>query len=95
MCLPLSYTFTRLVVPKSFRYAQSRRSGKPPGFRGRWQKSLIFDGGREKQEEKYSLPQSFAAQNPAPSSEGALGVQITASAVVGQYTQAKDHSMSL
>ena len=26
----------------------------------------------EKQKEKYSLPQSFAAQNPAPSSEGGL-----------------------
>ncbi|MBQ3530157.1 MAG: hypothetical protein IJA47_06690, partial [Oscillospiraceae bacterium] len=59
------------------------------------QKSLIFDGGREKQEEKYSLPQSFAAQNPAPSSEGAFGAHITASAVVGQNTQAKENSMSL
>jgi len=26
--------FTRLVVPKSFRYAQSRRSGKPPSDEG-------------------------------------------------------------
>ena len=55
---------------------------------------LIFDGGRETSREN-SLPQSFASQNPAPSSEGAFGAHITASAVVGQNTQAKENSMSL
>ena len=39
------------------------------------------DGGRETRRE-ISLPQSFASQNPAPSSEGALAVCVTASAVV-------------
>jgi len=43
------------VVPKSFRYAQSRRSGKPPLCKGRWQKSLIFDGGIDLIE---AIPQS-------------------------------------
>ena len=33
------------VVPKSFRYAKSRRSGKPPLCKGRWAKSLILLGG--------------------------------------------------
>ncbi|MBQ3530258.1 MAG: hypothetical protein IJA47_07200, partial [Oscillospiraceae bacterium] len=55
---------------------------------------LIFDGGRETSREN-SLPQSFASQNPAPSSEGAFGAHITATAVVGQNTQAKENSMSL
>jgi hypothetical protein len=50
---------------------------------------LIFDGGRETSREN-SLPQSFATQNPAPSSEGAFDLPKTASAVVGQDTQAKD-----
>ena len=63
-------------------------------WRGRWQKSLIFDGGRETRREN-SLPQSFATQNPAPSSEGAVGVQITAYAVVRQDTRVKEYSMSL
>ena len=61
MRLPLSYNFTRLGVPKSFSYAQSRRSGKPP-----W---LV-------------KPRSLSAH-------------LTASAVVGHYTQAKENSMSL
>jgi len=52
------------------------------------------DGGREASREN-SLPQSFATQNPAPSSEGAVGLLITASAVVGHYTQAKENSLSL
>jgi len=43
------------------------------------------DGGREISREN-SLTQSFASQNPAPSSEGAVGLLITASAVVGQDT---------
>ena len=34
MCLPLSYTFTTPVVPKSFRYAWSRRNGLPPSDEG-------------------------------------------------------------
>ena len=55
---------------------------------------LIFDGGRETSREN-SLPQSFASQNPAPSSEGALSVRLTASAVVVQDTQAKENSTSL
>ena len=50
----------------------------------------------EKQAEKDSLPQSFAAQNPAPSSEGAKsGANFTVSAVTEQDAEAKDHSMSL
>ena len=32
-------------IQKACRYAQSRRSDKPPLCKGRWQKSLIFDGG--------------------------------------------------
>jgi hypothetical protein len=52
------------------------------------------DGGRE-QEEKISLPQTFASQKPAPSSEGAIVARMTASAVVGHYTQAKENSMNL
>ena len=35
----------RRVVPKSFNYAQSCRSGKPPLCKGRWAKSLILLGG--------------------------------------------------
>ena len=52
------------------------------------------DGGRETRSAN-SLPQSFASQNPAPSSEGAFGAYITAFAVVGRDTQAKDNLKSL
>ena len=38
------------------------------------------DGGREA-DEGNSLPQSFALQNPAPSSEGALGAEAGSGAV--------------
>ncbi len=48
----------------------------------------------EKQGEKILSP-SQPVRLTAPSSEGALGAYITASAVVGQNTQAKDNSMSL
>ena len=82
-----------LVVPKSFSYAQSRRSDQPPSDEGGGF-AVGEDGGRETRREK-SLPQSFASQNPAPSSEGAVAVRVTASAVVVQDTQAKDNSMSL
>ena len=82
-----------LVVPKSFRYAQSRRSDCLPLMREVDSPQAKTEG--EKQDEKNSLPQSFASQNPAPSSEGALAVYVTASAVVGQDTQAKENSTSL
>ena len=39
------------------------------------------NGGRETSSAN-SLPQSFASQKPAPSSEGAFGAHLTASAVV-------------
>ena len=52
------------------------------------------DGGGETRRE-ISLPQSFASQNPAPSSEGALAVCVTVFAVVGQDTQAKENTTSL
>ena len=93
MCLPLSYSFTVLVVPKCFSYAQFRRSGKPPSDEGGGF-AVGEDGGRETRREN-SLPQSFATQNPAPSSEGAVGVQITAYAVVRQDTRVKEYSLSL
>ncbi len=66
------------MVPKSFSYAQSRRSGKPPSDEGGGTAQAVTEG--EKQEGEYSLP---------------LGVYITASAVVGQNTQAEENSMSL
>ena len=62
-------THTVPVDPKSFRYAKSRRSGKPSSDEGGGF-AVGEDGGRETRSEK-SLPQSFASQNPAPSSEGA------------------------
>ena len=46
----------RLGVPKSFSFAQSRRSGKPPSDEGGGTAQAVTEG--EKQEEKYSLPQS-------------------------------------
>ena len=53
------------------------------------------DGGRETRREIFSPPVFLLRKNPAPSSEGALCAFVTASAVVGRYTQAKDNSMSL
>jgi len=58
------------VVLKSFSYAQSRRSGMPPSDEGGGF-AAGEDGGRETRKEIFSLPQSFASQKPAPSSEGA------------------------
>ena len=49
----------------------------------------------EKQEEKILSPVFLLRKNPVPSSEGAKGVAITASAVAGQDAQVKDNSMSL
>ena len=79
-----------LVVPKSFSYAQSAAAESLPLMREVGSR----DGGRETRRE-ISLPQSFASQNPAPSAEEALAVCVTASAVVGQDTQAKENSKSL
>ena len=63
------------VVLKSFRYAKSHHSGKPPSDEGGGF-AVGEDGGRETRSEK-SLPQSFASQNPAPSDEGAFRWRIT------------------
>ena len=46
----------RPVLPKSFRFAQSRRSGKPPSDEGGGTAQAVTEG--EKQKAKYSLPQS-------------------------------------
>ena len=58
------------VVPKSFSYAQSRRSDEPPSDEGGG--FAVRRRRRERKNRENSLPQSFASQNPAPSSEGAV-----------------------
>ena len=80
------------VVPKSFSYTQSRRSGKPPSDEGGGTAQTVTEG--ENQVEKKLSP-SQPVRLTAPSSEGAVGAFATAFAVVGQNTQAKDNSMSL
>ena len=57
------------VVPKSFSFAQSRRSGKPPLCKGRWAKSLILLGGVVL---VVTIPQS-AVRLTAPFIQGSLG----------------------
>ena len=84
MCLPLSYNFTQLVVPKSFRYAQSRRRVKPPSDEGGGF-AAGEDGGRETRSEIVSPP-VFCFAKSSPLVRGGLSAHLTASAVVGQYT---------
>ena len=74
------------MVPKSFCYAQSRRSGKPPLCKGRWQKSLIFDGGIDL---IVTIPQSACSADSPLYTRGPFGAHLTTSVVVGHYTQAK------
>ena len=67
---------------------------KPPLPKERWIRRKAKTEG-EKQEEKISPPVFLLRKNPAPSSEGAWDVCITASAVVGIFMQANEKPMSL
>ena len=81
------------VVPKSFRYAQSHRSGKPPSDEGGG--FAVRRSRRERNRMGNTLSPSHTIRMTAPSSEGALRVCLTASAVVEQNTQAKENPTSL
>ena len=64
------------MVPKSFRYAQSRRSDQPPSDEGGGF-AVGEDGGRETRREK-SLPQSQLALCQPPRQRGPVHTIATA-----------------